>query len=282
MHDRDRGRRRSSVGAIYHSHTRSEPYPSQTDINFAANWPGALWLIVGARRRGARRPRAAGSRTAQVDARSSSSWMRATRRPLVCPRCGDAASGATSASARDCGMPLVLRRRPRARRSRSPPRTSARARSSRSTPRASSCGSPAARNQAEAELHPGPAARGGRSRACCAARGGFDVPDFLAAGPRDVLVPALRRATPRARCCCRPTCCASGPPVRAADRRRRARPGAHRACVVARARRADRLARHRVPGLGSPGVEPRARLGRLHGLGQRGDVVGAVVPSVVV
>lgn len=34
-------------GAIYHSHTRSDPYPSQTDINFAANWPGWEWLIVG-------------------------------------------------------------------------------------------------------------------------------------------------------------------------------------------------------------------------------------------
>ena len=35
------------LGAIYHSHTRSEPYPSQTDINFAASWPGVEWLIVG-------------------------------------------------------------------------------------------------------------------------------------------------------------------------------------------------------------------------------------------
>jgi proteasome lid subunit RPN8/RPN11 len=32
---------------IYHSHTRSEPRPSQTDVNFAANWPGVQWLIVG-------------------------------------------------------------------------------------------------------------------------------------------------------------------------------------------------------------------------------------------
>jgi proteasome lid subunit RPN8/RPN11 len=35
------------LGAIYHSHVRSKPYPSQTDINFAANWPGVEWLIVG-------------------------------------------------------------------------------------------------------------------------------------------------------------------------------------------------------------------------------------------
>ena len=32
---------------IYHSHTRSEPYPSQTDLNFAAYWPGVPWLIIG-------------------------------------------------------------------------------------------------------------------------------------------------------------------------------------------------------------------------------------------
>jgi proteasome lid subunit RPN8/RPN11 len=32
---------------IYHSHTRPEPRPSQTDINFARNWPGVEWLIVG-------------------------------------------------------------------------------------------------------------------------------------------------------------------------------------------------------------------------------------------
>ena len=36
-----------TLGAIYHSHTRSEPYPSQTDINFAKGWPGVLWIIVG-------------------------------------------------------------------------------------------------------------------------------------------------------------------------------------------------------------------------------------------
>jgi proteasome lid subunit RPN8/RPN11 len=35
------------IGAIYHSHTRSAPAPSQTDINFAAGWPGVEWLIVG-------------------------------------------------------------------------------------------------------------------------------------------------------------------------------------------------------------------------------------------
>jgi proteasome lid subunit RPN8/RPN11 len=41
------------LGAIYHSHTRSAPYPSQTDINLAFDktgreaWPGTLYVIVG-------------------------------------------------------------------------------------------------------------------------------------------------------------------------------------------------------------------------------------------
>lgn len=37
----------AELGAIYHSHTHTAPYPSQTDINFAANWPGLEWVIVG-------------------------------------------------------------------------------------------------------------------------------------------------------------------------------------------------------------------------------------------
>ena len=35
------------LGAIYHSHTRTDPEPSQTDINFSKAWPGVLWIIVG-------------------------------------------------------------------------------------------------------------------------------------------------------------------------------------------------------------------------------------------
>jgi [CysO sulfur-carrier protein]-S-L-cysteine hydrolase len=35
------------VGAIYHSHTRTEPVPSQTDINLAKWWPDPLYVIVG-------------------------------------------------------------------------------------------------------------------------------------------------------------------------------------------------------------------------------------------
>jgi proteasome lid subunit RPN8/RPN11 len=35
------------LGAIYHSHTRSAPLPSQTDVNLAKWWPEPLWVIVG-------------------------------------------------------------------------------------------------------------------------------------------------------------------------------------------------------------------------------------------
>ncbi len=37
------------LGAIYHSHTRSDPYPSQTDINLAF-YPDAVYVIVGVAR----------------------------------------------------------------------------------------------------------------------------------------------------------------------------------------------------------------------------------------
>jgi [CysO sulfur-carrier protein]-S-L-cysteine hydrolase len=36
------------LGAIYHSHTRSEAYPSQTDVNLAF-YPDALYVIISLR-----------------------------------------------------------------------------------------------------------------------------------------------------------------------------------------------------------------------------------------
>ena len=36
-----------NVGAVYHSHVRSEPKPSQTDISFAAHAGNIEWIIVG-------------------------------------------------------------------------------------------------------------------------------------------------------------------------------------------------------------------------------------------
>ena len=41
----DRSRRRELL-AIYHSHTKSAAYPSQTDVNQARNWPEPIYLIV--------------------------------------------------------------------------------------------------------------------------------------------------------------------------------------------------------------------------------------------
>jgi [CysO sulfur-carrier protein]-S-L-cysteine hydrolase len=39
--------------AIYHSHTKSAAYPSQTDVNQAVNWPDAMYLIVSLQDEGA-------------------------------------------------------------------------------------------------------------------------------------------------------------------------------------------------------------------------------------
>lgn len=40
---RDRG---EELVAIYHSHTKSPAYPSQTDLNEAVSWPEQTYLIV--------------------------------------------------------------------------------------------------------------------------------------------------------------------------------------------------------------------------------------------
>lgn len=46
---RERG---EEVVAIYHSHTKSDAYPSQTDVNEAArSWPEAVYLIVSLKER---------------------------------------------------------------------------------------------------------------------------------------------------------------------------------------------------------------------------------------
>jgi proteasome lid subunit RPN8/RPN11 len=37
--------RGEELAAIYHSHTGSRAYPSQTDINLAENWPDPLYVI---------------------------------------------------------------------------------------------------------------------------------------------------------------------------------------------------------------------------------------------
>jgi proteasome lid subunit RPN8/RPN11 len=35
--------------AIYHSHTKSAAYPSQTDVNQAVNWPDQIYVIISLR-----------------------------------------------------------------------------------------------------------------------------------------------------------------------------------------------------------------------------------------
>ena len=34
------------------AHVKTAAYPSQTDVNFAPNWPGVIWLIVSLARSG--------------------------------------------------------------------------------------------------------------------------------------------------------------------------------------------------------------------------------------
>jgi proteasome lid subunit RPN8/RPN11 len=41
----DMDERGEEIGAIYHSHTKSPAYPSQTDINLAEGWPDPLYVI---------------------------------------------------------------------------------------------------------------------------------------------------------------------------------------------------------------------------------------------
>lgn len=37
--------RGEELGAIYHSHTKSPAYPSQTDVNLAEGWPDPLYVV---------------------------------------------------------------------------------------------------------------------------------------------------------------------------------------------------------------------------------------------
>src|SRR3954468_10445415 len=106
--------------------------------------------------------------------------------PLVCPSCA-AEHERTERFCRDCGLPLVL--------SGEEPGedlSEARERARKVLPRYSEgplvkVGS--ARNQAEAELLENLLLEEGIP-SLIRRSGGFDVPDFLAAGPRDILVPA--------------------------------------------------------------------------------------------
>ena len=44
--DRSRESGGNELLAIYHSHTKSAAYPSQTDVNQAVAWPEQIYVIV--------------------------------------------------------------------------------------------------------------------------------------------------------------------------------------------------------------------------------------------
>jgi zinc-ribbon domain/Putative prokaryotic signal transducing protein len=107
--------------------------------------------------------------------------------PLVCPSCG-AAHDAEQRFCRDCGMPLV-----HAPGEGEAPRSGALRERARKVRRQYAEGPlvrvASARHQAEAEMIEGILLEEGIP-ALVRRSGGFDVPDFLASGPRDILVPA--------------------------------------------------------------------------------------------
>jgi hypothetical protein len=119
--------------------------------------------------------------------------------PLVCPGCG--AGGAPSERfCTRCGSPLVIAPAPDGPRLAEPPDPdSARARARKVHPpyaEGELVVVAAARHQAEAEMLQALLLDAGVP-SLVRRSGGFDVPDFLAAGPRDVLVPRGGEAVAR-------------------------------------------------------------------------------------
>ena len=175
--------------AIYHSHTTSPAEPSQTDINLAENWPDLLYLICSLADAGGpvvrgfaiRERRGRGGRArCRVGAMSADELA-----PLACPRCARKYSLDERFCA-DCGMPLVY-----VGRGEQEPITEAHERARKVKPQYTGgelVSVACARNLAEAELIQGILLEEGIPSVQRRSRG-FDVPDFLAAGPRDILVP---------------------------------------------------------------------------------------------
>jgi len=112
---------------------------------------------------------------------------------LVCPSCATG-HDADERFCRRCGTPLV-----HAADAPPPPRSEARERARKIRPQyveGALVRVAAARNQAEGELVQGMLLEEGVP-SLMRRSGGFDVPDFLASGPRDILVPASGAAAAR-------------------------------------------------------------------------------------
>ena len=133
--------------------------------------------------------------------------------PLACPNC-DARHSLDERFCRDCGMPLVY-----VGRSEEGPVTDAHERARKIKPQYSEgdlVRVAGARNQAEAELIQGLLLEEGVPSMLRRSRG-FDVPDMLAAGPRDVMVPASG-AGPAREVLLEAELLTERPPVRAVER----------------------------------------------------------------
>ena len=114
--------------------------------------------------------------------------------PLVCPGCGTPHPGEERFCG-ECGMPLTYAGRPDL----EVPVSAAHARARKIKPQYSEgdlVRVVGARNQSEAELIQGLLLEEGVPSMLRRSRG-FDVPDMLAAGPRDVMVPASGAAAAR-------------------------------------------------------------------------------------
>ena len=133
---------------------------------------------------------------------------------LVCPGCGTPAP-ADERFCAECGMPLTYAGRPDL----EAPVSAAHARARKIKPQYSEgdlVRVAGARNQAEAELIQGLLLEEGVPSMLRRSRG-FDVPDMLAAGPRDVMVPASG-AGPAREVLLEAELLTERPPVRAVER----------------------------------------------------------------
>ena len=149
------------LGAIYHSHTRSDPVPSQTDINLAKlgdstrpRSPGTLYLIVGVKGAGGRPAPVVDRRQPRRAGRAPGDGVSP---PLVCPSC-DRAHEAHERFCDDCGLPLVHAT------GRAPPRSELAAARPQGPPELRRGAAGARRLGAQpgrGGADPGPAARGG-------------------------------------------------------------------------------------------------------------------------